>query len=290
MTTRTPSRTKAKRVKMAKRGLSELFNVFVSLIIIIPLLFILLNSFKDSANASKLTLNLDGVSLQNAVENYRFVFEKGNLVPSMMNSFIAVSFSSFFVILLSSMTAFIAARRGTKGMKRMSNVIIAGLTLPGAMVTMYSLLYKIGLAGGNMSMIGAILLYIATGIPFAFFLFLGYIKGVSSEIDEAAIIDGVSPPGLFFRIIMPLLIPVTVTVLIAEAMSVWNDFTVALYFLNDAKRSTAVLSTYLFKGIYSTAWHYMFADIILISLPIIILYVLLQKYFIGGLTAGAVKG
>jgi len=275
---------------MAKRGLSELFNVFVSLIIIIPLLFILLNSFKDSANASKLTLNLDGVSLQNAVENYRFVFEKGNLVPSMMNSFIAVSFSSFFVILLSSMTAFIAARRGTKGMKRMSNVIIAGLTLPGAMVTMYSLLYKIGLAGGNMSMIGAILLYIATGIPFAFFLFLGYIKGVSSEIDEAAIIDGVSPPGLFFRIIMPLLIPVTVTVLIAEAMSVWNDFTVALYFLNDAKRSTAVLSTYLFKGIYSTAWHYMFADIILISLPIIILYVLLQKYFIGGLTAGAVKG
>ena len=171
-----------------------------------------------------------------------------------------------------------------------NNLIVAGLTLPAAMVPTYYMLSRMHMSSGPMAMVGAILVYTAINFAFAFFLYTGFIKGLPSELDEAGVMDGISPFGLYFKIILPLLKPATVTIIITEALSIWNDFGVSLYLLNSSKRTTAVLTTYLFMGQKSSQWNLLFADVILVSLPVILLYFCLQKYIVAGLTSGAVKG
>jgi raffinose/stachyose/melibiose transport system permease protein len=109
-------------------------------------------------------------------------------------------------------------------------------------------------------------------------------------LDESAVIDGCGPYRLFFNIIFPLLKPVTVTVIIIDFMSVWNDFGTSIYFLNRPERYTMVMSTFYFFGARSADWNLVFADVVLTSLPVIILYVLLQKYIISGMVSGSIKG
>jgi len=279
-----------KLVHTAKQTSLEIVGFLFSLMVLIPFAMIVINSFKTHGEANKLSMNFIGASFAQAMNNYSKVFEEANLVSSLLNSLGITIISTALIVILSAMAAFVVVRRKTKAMHRLNNIIIAGLTLPVAMVPTYYMFTKIGLSNGTGSYVGAILVYTACNFAFAYFLYTGFIKGVSPEIDEAAIIDGVSSLELFFKIVFPLLKPVTVTVIISEAMTVWNDFTVALFLLNSPKHSTAVLTTYLFMGQKSSEWNLLFADVFLVSLPIIILYLLLQKYIVGGLTAGAVKG
>lgn len=175
-------------------------------------------------------------------------------------------------------------------MQRIDSLIIVGLTLPLAMVPTYFMLNKLHLSTGIGAYAGAILVYVASNFAFAFFLFTGFMKGVPVQIDEAAIIDGATPLKLFFSVIFPLLKPINVTVAISVAMGVWNDFNISLYLLNSPERSTAVLSTYLFMGQKASSWNLLFTDVVLVSLPMIFVYLILQKQIVAGLTAGAVKG
>ena len=111
-----------------------------------------------------------------------------------------------------------------------------------------------------------------------------------TAIDEAAVIDGAGAYTVFFKIIFPLLKPVTVTALMNAVMSIWNDFGISLYLLNNPKRTTAVLTTYLFIGQKASEWQLLFADVVIVSLPVIVLYLFMQKYIVAGLSDGAVKG
>jgi raffinose/stachyose/melibiose transport system permease protein len=113
---------------------------------------------------------------------------------------------------------------------------------------------------------------------------------IPKEIDEAAIVDGCGSFRLFFQIIMPLLKPVTSTIIVLSAVGIFNDFTNPLYFLPGAKNVTVQLSLYNFTGMYQTSWNLLFADIILISLPPLILFLFFNKKIVAGMTAGAVKG
>lgn len=277
------------RIKL-KRYITEVAGFAVSLIVLVPFILIIINSMKPHGEANKLQINFNGISFAQIIDNYSTVIEEANLISSLLNSLIVTVFSVLAIVLCSSLAAYIVVRRRTKAMRILNNLIIAGLTLPVAMIPTYYLLNKIGLSSGNGSYLGSVLVYSATNFAFAYFLYVGFIKGVAPEIDEAAIVDGVSPSGLFFRIIMPLLKPITVTVIISESMTVWNDFAVALYLLNGPGRTTAVLTTYLFMGQKASYWNYLFADVVLVSIPIIILYFVLQKYIVEGLTAGAIKG
>jgi raffinose/stachyose/melibiose transport system permease protein len=143
---------------------------------------------------------------------------------------------------------------------------------------------------GNAAVFGAILVYAASTFPFTFFLYTGFIKGISGEIDEAAIVDGASPLKMFFGIIFPLLKPVTVTALMNCVMTIWNDFGISLYLLNNSKRTTAVLTTYLFLGQKASDWHLLFADVVIVALPVVVIYLAVQRHIVAGLSDGAVKG
>ncbi len=285
----TKRHTSIRRGKI-RRYISEFLGVMISFVILIPFLLVLVNSFMSKRRANMLKLSLKGVSLNQIIDNYGSVFKEARILNGFFNSAVVTVGGAALALVFASMTAFIIIRRKTKFSKLMNNIIIIGLTLPLSMVPIYFELSRLKMTTGNMAVIGAILVYTASMFPITFFLYVGFIKGISSEIDEAAIVDGAGPLRMFFGIIFPLLKPVTVTALMNCVMSIWNDFGISLYLLNSSKRTTAVLTTYLFSGQKASEWNLLFADIVIVALPIIIIYLVLQRHIVSGLSDGAVKG
>ncbi len=137
---------------------------------------------------------------------------------------------------------------------------------------------------------GVILLYIAVNLPFVIFLYTSFIKTVPRELEEAALLDGAGPMQIFWLIVFPLLTPVTATVAITSALSTWNDFFIPLIFLQRDGMQTLPLAIFNFVGQYNNNWPLIFASVIISSLPLIVLFLVLQRYFIKGITAGALRG
>jgi raffinose/stachyose/melibiose transport system permease protein len=131
---------------------------------------------------------------------------------------------------------------------------------------------------------------VAIQMPFAILVFRAFMASIPREIDEAAIIDGASPLQVFFSIILPLLRPAIVTVIVITAVTVYNDFTLPLYFLPGSKNVTVQLTLYSFISQFSSQWHLLFSDVIIITIPPLIMFMFFQKQIVSGLTAGAVKG
>ena len=138
---------------------------------------------------------------------------------------------------------------------------------------------------------GVVLVQTSGHLAFCTLLYVGFLKGITREIDESARIEGCGTVRLFYTIVFPLMKPMTSTLVIFVAMGVWNNFMTPLYLLNDPRLYTISLSLYYFIGeAGNSSWNLIYADIVIVSLPVIILYLLMQKHIISGLTAGAVKG
>lgn len=273
--------------KTAKKTLTECAALILSLIFLIPLWMILVNSMKDSKHANMLQLNLTGASLEQMLSNYKTAYEESGMLLAYRNSIILTVISVALIVILASMTAYIIQRRKQKWISVINNVIILGMTLPAFIVPTYFLLSKLHLLHNYL---GICLVYAANFFPLAVFIFTGYFRSVPEELDEAAVIDGCNPWQMYFRVILPLIKPVMATVVIIAGMSIWNEFSTALFILNSPKRYTVALTTFAFCGQRSSDWNLLFANITLISTPVILLYCFLQKYIVSGMTAGAVKG
>lgn len=279
--------TNAKRMaKVCQLG-KEVFGILLSLVVAVPFVMIFVNSGKSLRDANKVNLSLEGFSFSQLVENYSEVIEMSDIFRAYLNSAIITLISVVGLLLVAGMAAFVIARRQDKIFRRINTLLVAAMTLPLCMVPAYFMLSRMNL---HTNIWGAVLTYIASGFPFSVFIYIGFLKGIPRELDEAAIIDGCGPVRLYFQIIMPLIKPATVTLFINNAMSTWNDFGISVYLLNTPERYTAVLTTYNFMGQQTSRWNLLFADVILISLPVIILYVCMQKHIVAGLTSGAVKG
>jgi raffinose/stachyose/melibiose transport system permease protein len=137
---------------------------------------------------------------------------------------------------------------------------------------------------------GLITVEIAFGLPFAVLLFRAFVSTIPRELDEAAILDGAGPLRLFFGVIFPLLRGVIVTVVVVQAVFVFNDFTNPLYFAPGEENATVQLTLYNFFGQYQTSWHLLFMDILLITIPPLVMYVFFNRQIVAGLTSGAIKG
>jgi len=138
--------------------------------------------------------------------------------------------------------------------------------------------------------LGIIILYATTQIPFSVFVIYAFVETIPREMDEAAIIDGCSPLQLFFFIIFPLLTPALVTTAILSFLNIWSEFLLPLYFLNSSDKWPMTLAIYNFFGQYEADWSLVSADIVLTILPVIVIYLLGQRFIISGMTSGAVKG
>nr|WP_044926870.1 carbohydrate ABC transporter permease [Faecalicatena contorta] len=274
-------------MRMKKKLSAILTNVIawaISAVCMIPLLLILFNSLKNSNAASDMNLKLPG-----SIEwsNFLNVIEKGKLGASFANSILYSVCSVAVCVLLAAMAAYVLSRNGSKFYRVIYMYLVLGITMPINYVALTKVMMFLHI---NNTRLGIILLYAAMQLPFSVFLIHGFVARIPRELDEAAVIDGCGSTRLFISIILPLLKPALATVIVLTFLNTWNEFVSPLYFLSSSDKWPMTLSIYNFFGMYFKEWNLVCADILLTSLPVILVYLAGQKYIVSGMIAGAVKG
>jgi len=262
----------------------NIIAIFISLIVLIPMVVLFLNSFKTQGESNKMSLSLPKEWI---FANYKIVIEQGKLVSSFFNSLLYSTCSVLIITIVVAAAAFVIARNRRGINNIIYYFIISGIAIPINNVALMQVLKALHLVNTR---IGIILIYAAINIPLSLFLSYGFISTIPREIDEAAVIDGCGPVKLFVKIILPLLKPIISTLFVLNFMAVWNDFTMPLYYLNNSAKWPMTLAVYNFFGAYENSWNLVSADIMLTLLPVLIIFILGQKYIVGGVAAGSVKG
>ncbi|WP_152396430.1 carbohydrate ABC transporter permease [Paenibacillus guangzhouensis] len=265
-------------------GIKEALMWVLSLIILVPVAMLILNSVKNVTESAVMSLKLP---TEFHLENFMTVFKDGNIIRSFGNSLLISSFTSVITIMTSSMAAFVMTRNRTRLNRYVYILFLVGLIVPMNYITTMKVLQMLHLIN---TFTGIVLLYSAVFIPFTVFLFYGFVSGIPKELDESAVIDGCGGTSLFFRIIFPLMKPVSVTALIINFLNCWNDFVLPLYFLNSSSKWGMIMTMYNYFSQYISSWNLVSAAMLINLVPILFVYVLGQKYIISGMTAGAVKG
>ncbi|NRT73005.1 carbohydrate ABC transporter permease [Clostridium beijerinckii] len=257
----------------------------ITIISLIPLVLILFNALKTSKAASDMNLKLPTFPIP--VENFSTVIERGKLATSFINSCVYSIGSVILCAILAAAASYVLCRNKTKLNRIIYMFIILGITMPINYIALMKVMSALHLMN---SMLGIVLLYTAMQLPFSVFLLHGFVARIPVELDEAAVIDGCSPIRIFIYIIFPLLKPALATVVVLTFLNTWNEFVSPLYFLSSSSKWPMTLSVYNFFGMYFKDWNLVCSDIMLTSLPVIVVYLLGQKYIVSGMTAGAVKG
>ena len=222
--------------------------------------------------------------------NYTYVIEKMEYFRLFLNNVVITLIGIAGIVLFSSMAAYILDRRKTRVTKALHLFIITPMLIPfqTIMITLLKFMNIIHLNGTTW---GLGIQYWGFGIPMATFIYFNFMKSIPSEIDESAMIDSATTLQTYGYIIFPLLRTVTATVVVLDVMWIWNDFLLPLLMVNSSPSSkTLVLAAYNFVGSLNTKWHYALAAMVLAILPSVIVFVFLQRYIVGGVVAGAIKG
>lgn len=277
------------REKNAKgRFLTILFSV-ISVLYVLPVVIILVNSFKKKAYISKSPFSLPSGNMFASIDNYISGIEKTQFISSFFWSVFITVGSVAVIILCTSMCAWYIVRSNTLFCKALYLLFVFSMIVPFQMV-MFTLSKTADSLGLNTPW-GIIIIYLGFGAGLAVFMFSGFVKSVPVEIEEAALIDGCSPIQTFFRIVLPVLKPTCISVAILETMWIFNDYLLPYLVLDIRKYKTIPIAIQYLKGGYgSIDMGAMMAMLVLSIIPIIIFYISLQKYIIKGVAAGAVKG
>jgi raffinose/stachyose/melibiose transport system permease protein len=258
--------------------------IFVSLVMFVPVYLVFANSIKTKAQASSMGAELPTV-LQ--WSNFATVIEKGKLVGAFGNSLLYAFAATALGITAAALAAYVLSRNRTRFNRLIYFFLVMGIAMPTNFVTLTKVMQWTHL---NNTQLGVILLYAASQIPFSVFLIYAFIETLPRELDEAAIIDGCSPARLFFSVIYPLLTPVLVTSAVLNILGIWNEFLIPLYYLNRSTYWPMTLAVYNFFGQFQADWSLVSADVVLTILPVILIYLLAQRFILSGMVAGAVKG
>ncbi len=276
-------------MKQHKSIASSLFLILASVFFFVPIYITIINAFKPNAEIMKnpFGITFSTLTLDN-IKNHGFS-PYFNIFKAYANTIVIVGCSIVGIIILTSMLAYIMDRnRQNRLLKLFYLFMLAGLIIPpeSILLSIVQILKNLGLM---FTFPGLILRNIGWYIPFSCFVFVGYVKTISKELDESAYLDGAGPFKIFLKIIFPLMQPAIASVFIFCFLWIWNDFLNPLILLGD-KSYTVTIGIYRAIGQYSTAWNQIFSLVFLVSIPVLLMYIFMQKYFIDGLTAGAVKG
>jgi raffinose/stachyose/melibiose transport system permease protein len=265
----------------------EIFMILLALLFLYPIFLVFNNSLKSFR---EVMTDVIALPKQLTFENYTYVWDAIDYPQLFLNNLIITTVGIVGIILVSSIGAYKLSR--TKG--RMSALIyflcITPMLIPfqSIMITVLKLADSLHLSN---SVWGLGIQYWGFGAPLALFIYHGFVKGIPKEIDESAMIDGASAFRTFFNIILPLLKPVTTTIIIIDVMWIWNDFLLPLLMVNGSQSTkTLTLAAYTFVGQYNTDWQYAMTAMMMAVLPSIVVFMLLQKHIVKGVAAGAVKG
>ncbi|HEY5587154.1 MAG TPA: carbohydrate ABC transporter permease [Ruminiclostridium sp.] len=256
------------------------------LVICMPFYYIVVNTFKTMQDATFHPISLPG---RITLDNYINALKIMNFFRSFSNNIIITFFTVLFSVFICSAAAYPIARRKTKLNSFLKFYFVSGLMVPlqAIIIPLYLVMKSMHFVN---SFHGIILLYIGTGCAFNVFLYQGFVKTIPYDIEESALIDGCSPIRIYWSIVLPLMQPITATVIVYQAMITWNDFLSALLFLQSSKLQTMVLAVNSNIGSFATDWSNLICMMVLTILPVFIFFIFMQKYIIKGLTSGAVKG
>lgn len=264
----------------------KILILLFSLLYLAPLYIAVVNSVKPYPEIVKSPLSLPiAVTFQNFID----AFESSDMLALYQNSILITGLSVLLIILLTSMSAYIIARRKGKVYQALYVFSLAGIMIP-PVVTLVPSIRTLSALHLLYTMPGLLLFYGGTYFSTTIFIYVGFIKTLPISLDESAYIDGANPFTTFFKIIFPLVKPCTATAVIFLGMWIWNDFLNPMYILGFRGGKTITTGIYNAIGAYTSMWNLVFANVMLASLPIILLYLSMQKTFMKGLTAGAVKG
>ena len=254
---------------------------------LVPFAFILVIASKDRAEANLLEFSWpkNFVLFQNLGE--AFAARDYLMIIAFINSLILTVASVTLLVFLSAMVAYVWQRRSGRLSGLINGLVLTGLIVPPAIVPTIWVLQGVGLFK---TMPGLILIEVAYGLPFCILLFRAFIAGVPRELDEAALVDGANPVQIFFRVVFPVLRSVMVTVIILQTVFVYNDFQNPLYFLPGTQNATIQLTLLSFQSQFTTQYNLLFATILLVTIPPLIMFIFFNRKIVEGMAAGSVKG
>jgi len=278
------TRTKKKKLRLI---VLEVIMLFLGIVYIYPVFLMFMNSVKPF---KEVVTDVIALPSQIAWENYRYVIDKMDYGRLFLNNMVITVTGIAGIILFSSISAYILDRRKNRYTKLIYSIIITPMLIPfqTIMITLLKVMSGVHLSGSTW---GLGIQYWGFGIPMATFIYYNFMKTIPKEIDESARIDGASTLRTFSGVIFPLLKSVTVTVIVLDVMWIWNDFLLPLLMVNSSPNTkTLVLAAYNFVGQFNTQWHYAMTAMVLAVVPSIVFFIVLQKYIVEGVVAGAVKG
>lgn len=261
----------------------------LSVLWIYPIVLVFINSFKKKAYISRAPFEIPTDKMFVGLENYINGIEKTNLIEAFGCSIFITVFSVAAIILFCSMSAWYISRVNTKVTKTIYYLCLFSMIVPFQMV-MFTL-SKIAnmLKLGNPA--GIVIVYLGFGAGLSIFMFVGFCKSIPLEIEEAAMIDGCNPLQTYFKVVLPIMKPTCITVMILQAMWIWNDYLLPSLVLDQKKYKTIPMAVQYLKGGYGAVdMGAMMGTLVIAIVPIIIFYIICQKYIIEGVVAGAVKG
>jgi raffinose/stachyose/melibiose transport system permease protein len=268
-------------------GVGGLAILVSGILFLVPFAFILVQALKPREEAA--LLEFSWPTEIRLVENFQAVLEARDymLIIAFINSTILTVASVALMVVLSAMVAFVWQRRQSRWNVLVNALVLAGLIIPPAVVPTIWVLQRLGLFK---TMPGLILIEVAFGVSFCILLFRAFIGTIPKELDEAAVMDGVGPIRLFFQVIFPLLRSVIVTVIVVQSVAVFNDFVNPLYFLPGDENATVQLTLFNFRSQFATAYNLLFMNILLITIPPLVMFLFFNRQIVAGMTAGSVKG
>jgi raffinose/stachyose/melibiose transport system permease protein len=263
----------------------EMIGIVLGIIFLIPFYFVLINSFKSFA---EILIDAAAWPKEFLFSNYLKVWDILNFPRAFWNSLVITVISIAGIVVITSMAAWKMVRTPGKFSKILFIFFVSAMVIPFQTV-MIPLMKLGGLLGLTNSIPGLIMMYFGFGVPLSLFLYHGFVKTIPYEIEEAARIDGCSQFGVFWRIVFPLLKPITVTVVILNTLWIWNDYLLPLLVLQDAELRTIPLAASAFFAQYTKQWDMGLAALVLGVTPIIIFFLFLQKHIIKGIASGSIK-
>lgn len=264
------------------RFAAYVFLIVMAIIYIAPMAMLVLTSLKTLPEFNK---NAVGLPATLALDNFAEAWDKANFPRYLLNTVIYTASSAIIFVITGTFLAVAIARRFVRGSGAMFTLFLIALFLPPALIPQFQLILNLGLYNNP---IGYILLFLVN--PIGIVILVNYIRTIPIELDEAAAIEGCGYLRYVIQIVLPLAKPAIATVAVLHSIGVWNELVLATIYLTNSDYYPITRGLIVFNGVYGNNWPVLAAAVLMIAAPMAIFFVFMQRYIIGGVTAGAVKG
>jgi len=270
---------------LGRDGLIQIILIANTVIMLAPIVIMVFSAFKTSNQIFQTPFAIPDFT---AIGNLAKIWTETNFLRYLANSVVVTGLSMVLILVLGTMAAYAVARYEFFGASFILLFFLAGLTLPLklAIIPLFILMRDLGILNNQLSLI---IVYVAMGLPTTVFILTGFIRTLPSELEDAARMDGASELRIMWSIMLPLVRPAMVIAAIQNVVPIWNDFFFPLIFIQNDDLKTLPQGLTTFMGEYNTNFGVLFAGLTLSAAPIIIIYIVLSRQFINGMTSGAIK-